>query len=179
MTTWNLQGTRHHVLVCGGSSCNKRGGDAVEAAVESEIEALGAEALVHVTRTKCNGRCGDACVVIAYPDGIWYRGLTPQGGRELVGAMLRGEPPLEQASYVFGEDGMQPVHGKSKGKLKRGKVGEFEARVKKEEQPNKEADKKDKKEKKEKKEKNEKRGKKEKSAAKKEGKKEKKQGKKK
>ncbi len=39
---------------------------------------------IHTTRTRCNGRCKDACVVIAYPQGNWYRVPTTEHARALV-----------------------------------------------------------------------------------------------
>ncbi|BAU27297.1 (2Fe-2S) ferredoxin [Aneurinibacillus soli] len=84
MTTWNLAGTQHHLLICNGGSCMQAGGEDVTQAIRSEIAAHSADALIHTTRTRCNGRCGDACVVISYPTGRWYKDMTPEMGRALV-----------------------------------------------------------------------------------------------
>jgi (2Fe-2S) ferredoxin len=84
MTTWNLEGTRSHLLLCNGSSCMKKGGEEVTHAVRDEISRLELDQQIHTTRTQCNGRCQDACVVIAYPEGIWYRVDSPEIGRQIV-----------------------------------------------------------------------------------------------
>ncbi|KHF30431.1 Ferredoxin, 2Fe-2S [Anoxybacillus sp. BCO1] len=73
MATWNLQGTKHHILICNGASCMRKGGEEVTQAIRDEIDQLQIHAYVHTTRTRCNGRCEDACVVIVYPEGVWYR----------------------------------------------------------------------------------------------------------
>ena len=73
MTTWNLEGTRSHLLLCNGSSCMRKGGEEVTLAIRDEISMLELDQQIHTTRTRCNGRCQDACVVIAYPEGNWYR----------------------------------------------------------------------------------------------------------
>lgn len=84
MTTWNLKGTNTHLLLCNGSSCLRKGGEEVTQAVRDEISLLGLNQQIHTTRTRCNGRCQDACVVIAYPEGNWYRVNSPEMGRQIV-----------------------------------------------------------------------------------------------
>ena len=41
MTTWNLEGTQTHLLLCNGSSCLRKGGEEVTQAVRNEISVLG------------------------------------------------------------------------------------------------------------------------------------------
>jgi (2Fe-2S) ferredoxin len=84
MTTWNLKGTNTHLLICNGSSCMRKGGEEVTQAVRDEISLLELDQQIHTTRTRCNGRCKDACIVIAYPEGIWYRADSPEIGRQIV-----------------------------------------------------------------------------------------------
>lgn len=101
MTTWNLQQTRCHLLVCNGSSCMQRQADEVTLAIRDEISALGLDRHIHTTRTRCNGRCADACVVVAYPEGIWYKDMTPEEGRLLVRKHNAGERLEEKIVYEF------------------------------------------------------------------------------
>ncbi|MCQ6559920.1 (2Fe-2S) ferredoxin domain-containing protein [Paenibacillus mendelii] len=101
MTTWNLQKTRCHLLICNGGSCIKRGGEEVIQEIRREIKKLNADNIIHTTRTRCNGRCADACVVIAYPDGIWYRDITPETGRQLVRRHVVGQHLEEQVVYTY------------------------------------------------------------------------------
>lgn len=64
--------------------------------------------MVHTTRTKCNGRCQDASVVICYPEGIWYKGMTMEDGKELVRSLVAtGKPLSSSLSYVFAEGEMK------------------------------------------------------------------------
>ncbi|KAA9007423.1 (2Fe-2S) ferredoxin domain-containing protein [Paenibacillus spiritus] len=122
MTTWNLEGTVCHLLVCGGSSCRKRRGEEVLKAVEKEIGKQGADARIHVTETRCNGRCSDAPVAIAYPEGVWYGGLTPKAGKELVRRTLEGGGLEEYAVYNFEAGSMKAAVKKGgRGKRKPGK----------------------------------------------------------
>lgn len=84
MTTWNLEGMHTHIFMCNGSSCNKKDAENITLAIRDEIEVLGLDEQIHTTRTRCNGRCKDAPVVIAYPQGNWYKVSTEQHARALV-----------------------------------------------------------------------------------------------
>ncbi|WP_339296560.1 (2Fe-2S) ferredoxin domain-containing protein [Paenibacillus sp. FSL W7-1279] len=101
MTTWNLNETRCHLLICNGGSCMKLNAEEVTEAIRDEITTLGADNFIHTTRTRCNGRCADACVVIAYPEGTWYKSITPDLGRELVRRHLSGSCLEELKVYSF------------------------------------------------------------------------------
>ncbi|ALA71866.1 cobalamin biosynthesis protein [Geobacillus stearothermophilus 10] len=102
MATWDLRGVKHHVFICNGGTCLRHGGDEVTTAVREEIARLGLEDAVHTTRTRCNGRCQDACVMIVYPDGVWYRLMTPEKAKEVVHRHLQnGEPLRAWATYEY------------------------------------------------------------------------------
>ncbi|SET55105.1 ferredoxin [Paenibacillus sp. NFR01] len=118
MTTWNLHGTRSHLLVCNGSSCKKARGEEVAEAIEREIEKQGADSRIHTTVTHCNGRCADGCIVIAYPEGLWYKDMTPKLGKKLVRGLLQGEAMEENLLYTY-DEGLKAVDGRgAKGKKK-------------------------------------------------------------
>lgn len=97
MTTWNLNGTNSHVLICNGSSCMRKGGEEVTQAIRDEISHLNLDGLIHTTRTRCNGRCKDACVVIVYPEGTWYKDVTPAIGRKIVQKCMKPEVELQES----------------------------------------------------------------------------------
>ncbi|MFC0270556.1 ferredoxin [Metabacillus herbersteinensis] len=115
MTTWNLNGTKHHVLICNGSSCMRKGGEEVTQAIRNEVTNLELDAQVHSTRTRCNGRCKDACVVIVYPEGTWYKAVTPESGSTIVKEHLaEGRIALESVIYHYEEQGfIAPDHSES------------------------------------------------------------------
>ncbi|MBW4082916.1 ferredoxin [Paenibacillus sp. S150] len=119
MTTWNLQGTVNHLLICGGSSCRKNKGGEVADAIEDEIEKQEAAGNIHTTLTECNGRCSDACVVISYPEGVWYSEMTPKAGKKLVRKLLQGEQLKDHLLYTY-DGGLQAQTEKgAKGKKKK------------------------------------------------------------
>lgn len=104
MTTWNLSGTRHHVLICNGDNCLEKGAVDVTRAIRKEIARFNAGGQIHTTMTKCNVRCDDGCNVIVYPGGDWYRYVTPQLGRRIVTEhLLEGNPVTSNLSYTYRE----------------------------------------------------------------------------
>ncbi|MDQ0216924.1 (2Fe-2S) ferredoxin domain-containing protein [Peribacillus cavernae] len=107
MTTWNLEGMNSHLLICNGSSCMRKGGEEVTQAIRDEISLLGLDQKIHTTRTRCNGRCKDACVAIVYPQGTWYRVDSPDFGREIV-RNINGEGLLPHMIYQFMDGEMTP-----------------------------------------------------------------------
>lgn len=84
MTTWNLEGMHTHLFMCNGSSCNRKDAENITLAIRDEIATLQLDEQIHTTRTRCNGRCKDAPVVIAYPQGNWYCVPTEEHARALV-----------------------------------------------------------------------------------------------
>ncbi|MGY4796314.1 (2Fe-2S) ferredoxin domain-containing protein [Lysinibacillus sp. FSL K6-0057] len=84
MTTWNLEGMKTHLFICNGSSCMNKDGEEITLAIRDEIQRQALDQEIHTTRTRCNGRCKDACVVIAYPQGNWYRVPSTEHARTLV-----------------------------------------------------------------------------------------------
>ncbi|GGB53729.1 (2Fe-2S) ferredoxin domain-containing protein [Fictibacillus barbaricus] len=106
MTTWNLNGTMSHVLICNGSSCMRKGGEEVTQAIRDEIKKQEMDTLVHTTRTRCNGRCKDACIAIIYPEGTWYKVPDEEAARTIVHQhLLLGEKVKELIVYEYGETG--------------------------------------------------------------------------
>ncbi|WP_257351082.1 (2Fe-2S) ferredoxin domain-containing protein [Pseudalkalibacillus decolorationis] len=116
MTTWNLEGNQHHVLMCNGSSCMRKGGEEVTQAIREEITARNMDEVVHTSRTRCNGRCKGACVVIVYPEGAWYEEVDVDLARKIVGEHLENGQVVEHAlSYVTTEKGMEPRNNRTVG----------------------------------------------------------------
>ncbi|MFC4077822.1 (2Fe-2S) ferredoxin domain-containing protein [Salinithrix halophila] len=110
MATWNLSETRHHLLICNGGSCMKQGAEEVTDAIREVIRTSGNDACIHTTRTRCNGRCQDACVVILYPEGTWFHGITPESGRELIRRhVLQNRPLSDRISHRHDGDVFFPM----------------------------------------------------------------------
>ncbi|MFB5662508.1 ferredoxin [Alteribacillus sp. HJP-4] len=101
MTTWDLQHTKNHLFICNGGSCNHFGAEALTQAIRKEISHREAEPLIHTTRTQCNGRCKDKCVVIHYPKGTWYKNVTPEDVPLFIKSILEDTNYLDKVSHTY------------------------------------------------------------------------------
>lgn len=72
MTTWNLSQMERHIMICNGATCMRAGAEDVTGQIRDEIRIHRLDEKIHTSRTRCNGRCKDKCVVIDYPKGTWY-----------------------------------------------------------------------------------------------------------
>ncbi|MDQ0214235.1 (2Fe-2S) ferredoxin [Oikeobacillus pervagus] len=116
MTTWNLQDMQKHVLICNGSSCMRKGGEEVTQAIRKEITTRELDRYIHTSRTRCNGRCKDACVVIVYPDAVWYEGIDVDSAKELVHSHLENNQILKsKVIYERTQTGMSLKNNRVKG----------------------------------------------------------------
>ncbi|WP_338749041.1 (2Fe-2S) ferredoxin domain-containing protein [Bacillus sp. FJAT-52991] len=116
MTTWNLKEMNHHVLICNGSSCMRKGGEEVTQAIREEIKSQELDVRVHTSRTRCNGRCKDACVVVVYPEGAWYHEVDEPLAKRIVHQHLQnGEPVKEALTYTYNGSGMELLNDRVKG----------------------------------------------------------------
>lgn len=85
---------KRHVLVCVNRDCADRGSIGVLNALRSHLRAAGMERSVRTTRVMCMGRCGDGPAVAVYPDGVWYRRVTPDDVPELFTSHLVEDRPV-------------------------------------------------------------------------------------
>ena len=112
MTTWNLTGMQKHVLICNGSSCQKKVGEEITVSIRSEIKNLNLDEKIHTTRTRCNGRCNDGCVVIVYPEGTWYSANSIEVGRAIIQSQVNPSINLhESLIYQFKDNKLFPANG--------------------------------------------------------------------
>lgn len=107
MATWDLSETKHHLLICNGSSCNKAGAEDLTQAVRREISERNLDDVIHTTRTKCNGRCQDKCVLIAYPQGIWYKDLAAHDAPDLINSLVSDARMTNKISHCFDGSGFR------------------------------------------------------------------------
>ena len=92
-----------HVLVCVGGFCSpNREGRALYALLARLLEREGL--LFGPTRVKrgetpCLGVCAGGPIVVVYPDGVWYAGVTPALLERIVVEHLRDGKVVEEAVF--------------------------------------------------------------------------------
>ncbi|MBA4538655.1 (2Fe-2S) ferredoxin domain-containing protein [Bacillus aquiflavi] len=115
MATWNLSETKHHIFICNGSSCHHAGAEEVTQAIRGEIADRNLDQQIHTTRTRCNGRCQDKCVVIVYPKGNWYREIKPVDAPLLIDSLIDNNDMTRKISHVVGKEGFIIQPGAAEG----------------------------------------------------------------
>jgi NADP-reducing hydrogenase subunit HndC len=79
MTKYRMQ-----LLVCGGTSCESKQGEAILDNLKLEIEALALENDIQVMKTGCFGFCELGPIVKVMPEGTIYTKVTPEDAAEIV-----------------------------------------------------------------------------------------------
>jgi (2Fe-2S) ferredoxin len=93
----------HHVLVCTGSFCSPdRRGRALYAQLAKLLERedlLFGPSRVKRGETPCLGVCAGGPIVVVYPEGIWYGGVTPELLERIVVDHLKNGQVVEEAVF--------------------------------------------------------------------------------
>jgi (2Fe-2S) ferredoxin len=92
-----------HVFVCTGSYCSPdRRGRELYALLASLLEREGllfGPSRVKRGETPCLGVCEKGPIVVVYPDGVWYAGVTPPLLERIVSEHLKGGKVVEEAVF--------------------------------------------------------------------------------
>ncbi|GAC56299.1 hypothetical protein GOHSU_04_01690 [Gordonia hirsuta DSM 44140 = NBRC 16056] len=93
----NVPGFARHVLVCRGPRCSVEGARESSVALAAALAArdLGDDQALQ-SLTGCLFPCGQAPVMVVYPDGVWYSGMRPDRVEQLVERHLVGDTPVPE-----------------------------------------------------------------------------------
>jgi (2Fe-2S) ferredoxin len=92
-----------HILVCTGSFCSpdRRGRELYQLLPDllQREGLLFGPSMVKRGETPCLGVCAGGPIVVVYPDGVWYAGVTPTLLERIVVEHLRNDRIVEEAVF--------------------------------------------------------------------------------
>ncbi len=90
---------RTHILVCGGTGCHSNNSGKIREAFEHEIKARHLDEDVCVVGTGCFGLCAVGPIIIIYPEGAFYSGVTVDDVKEIVDEHIEKGRLVERLLY--------------------------------------------------------------------------------
>jgi len=88
--------------MCNGGTCKLRGAEESSAAIRAAITESGMDEEIHTTKTLCNGRCKDGPIVIAIPEGIWFKDMVKENAGEFIRQLVTGEFLPDHILFEYG-----------------------------------------------------------------------------
>lgn len=99
-----LGSMRRHLLVCVDSDCD---GKPIDKQLRKAIGKAGLRDEVSSARVRCLGICRGGPLVVVYPDGVWYAGVTEAVVDRIVAEHLIGGVPVQE--HVFLHNPLAPI----------------------------------------------------------------------
>jgi (2Fe-2S) ferredoxin len=93
-----------HVFVCTFGPWCKRDGDTegIVKRLKRGVAAAGLTGKVRINKAGCFNQCGHGPMVVIYPQGRWYAGVTPADADEIVSQDLVNDEPVLRLLYRAG-----------------------------------------------------------------------------
>ena len=70
--------------------CSHRQSEGIAAALKARVKELGFSRMVRVSKSGCQDLCAKGPNVMAFPEDLWYHGVTPQDVERIVQDTIRG-----------------------------------------------------------------------------------------
>jgi (2Fe-2S) ferredoxin len=100
----NMFALKRHVFVCTGGKpagdkkgmCHTRDGAGILRRLVEELDERELSGDVMVSTASCFGICDKGPIMVVYPEGVWYKGVTPEHVETIVERHLEGGQAVEE-----------------------------------------------------------------------------------
>ena len=98
-----------HVFFCtnqredGSACCNNHGAQKARDYVKNKVKELGIanqQNNIRINSAGCMDRCEEGPVIVVYPEGTWYRGVTPENAERIIQEHLIGGRVVEDLCFA-------------------------------------------------------------------------------
>jgi (2Fe-2S) ferredoxin len=94
----------HHIFVCENlraedeprGCCQAKGSPTIRTAFKAEIKKRGLKGKVRANQSGCLDACEFGPVIVVYPEGIWYGGVTVEDVQEIMESHVIDGVPVER-----------------------------------------------------------------------------------
>lgn len=92
--------------------CAHKGGAALKDRFKEALQSKGLSARIRANVSGCLDACEHGAVVVVYPEGVWYGGVSPDDVAEIVERHLLHDEPVERLLIrdpKYGHTGASPI----------------------------------------------------------------------